>query len=223
MDEGKSFEVDVVAIHGLNGDAYNTWTHQKTKSLWLKDLLPTDIPGARVFTYQFPSHLLFSRSHATIYEFASNLLAQLSAQRNGHERRPIIFIAHSLGGIVCKQALLSAKLDYNYSEIFESTAAIIFFGTPHRGARITPNLGIFFGDIVDLFVNAAGVRLTAGKTRTDLLEALKANSPSLRELSDRFRHICKDFKTITIYEKEEKSPLRRLVRKMQSSLGHGRN
>jgi hypothetical protein len=39
--------VDIVALHGLNGDAYNTWTHENGK-LWLRDFLAQQLLGWRV-------------------------------------------------------------------------------------------------------------------------------------------------------------------------------
>ncbi|KAF1924628.1 uncharacterized protein M421DRAFT_36145, partial [Didymella exigua CBS 183.55] len=52
-DDSKDIKgVDIVAIHGLNGDAYTTWQHENG-TLWLRDLLPNDLPGSRVFTYGY--------------------------------------------------------------------------------------------------------------------------------------------------------------------------
>ena len=209
------FGVDVVAIHGLNGDAYNTWTHQKSRNLWLRDQLPRDLPGARIYTYGYPSHLLFSKSKAQIRDYASKLLSCLSTARVGQERRPIIFIAHSLGGIVCKQALILAYRNPLYSNILDSTIGILFFGTPHRGARGTPEMGIVLGNIVDVCLKGSGSRFFMGKTRSDLLAALSANSSTLRDIAQDFTQILDGLQIITFYELEEKAPLGRLVRPFQ--------
>lgn len=45
----------IVAVHGLGGDAVNTWTHPKSKAFWLKDFLPQQMPDARKVV------LIFSR------------------------------------------------------------------------------------------------------------------------------------------------------------------
>ena len=210
-----AFVVDIVAIHGLNGDAYNTWTHRKSRNLWLRDQLPRDLPGARVYTYGYPSHLLFSKSKAQIRDYASKLLSCLSTARVGQERRPIIFIAHSLGGIVCKQALILAYRNPSYSNILDSTIGILFFGTPHRGARGTPEMGIVLGNIVDMCLKSSGSRFFMGKTRKDLLASLSANSSTLRDVAQDFTHILDGLQIITFYELEEKAPLGRLVRPFQ--------
>lgn len=68
--------VDVVAIHGLNGDAYTTWEHENG-TLWLKDLLPQVLPGARIFTYGYLSQLFFNKSVASLRDYAQRLLNSL--------------------------------------------------------------------------------------------------------------------------------------------------
>ena len=100
--------VDIVAIHGLNGHYLNTWT-EKTASgeqvNWLRDFLPKQIPSARIMSYGYNSAVQFSKSVADIGTFAEQLLNDLMSWRNSpaEKLRPIIFIFHSLGGIVFKQ------------------------------------------------------------------------------------------------------------------------
>ena len=63
----------------------------------------------------------------------------ISGARTGCRQRPIVFVAHSLGGLVVKQALIEAKKqthDPDLRDIYDSTHAVIFFGTPHRGSRL---------------------------------------------------------------------------------------
>lgn len=70
--------VDVVAVHGLQGDAHKTWEHDDG-SLWLRDFLPADIPFARIMTFGYDSTVAFSKSVAKIEDKALELLNQLSA------------------------------------------------------------------------------------------------------------------------------------------------
>lgn len=95
--------VDIVAIHGLGGHAYNTWTDRE--KLWLRDFLPSQIPNARIMSYGYNSAVAFSKSVAGIEEFAEDLLNRLDNERATAEERarPIIFICHSLGGILVKR------------------------------------------------------------------------------------------------------------------------
>lgn len=43
----------VVAVHGLQGDAFRTWTHEKSQVCWLRDLLPVYIKRARVLSWGY--------------------------------------------------------------------------------------------------------------------------------------------------------------------------
>ncbi|EAT88510.1 hypothetical protein SNOG_04750 [Parastagonospora nodorum SN15] len=62
-DPSSRYGVDIVAIHGLNGDAYATWEHENG-NLWLRDILPKVLPGSRIYTYSYQSEVVFSDSKA---------------------------------------------------------------------------------------------------------------------------------------------------------------
>lgn len=78
--KAKKHSVDVVAIHGLGGDAYETWMHNNGK-MWLRDFLPVDIPGARIFIYGYDSTFVFSRETSTLREYARALLEDIRSKR----------------------------------------------------------------------------------------------------------------------------------------------
>lgn len=71
--------MDIIAIHGLNGNAYSTWRH-KNGTLWLRDLLPNDLPGARIFTYGYPAEVLFSKSVGDIIDYSRGFLTELRGE-----------------------------------------------------------------------------------------------------------------------------------------------
>ena len=72
----ETYPVDIIAVHGLNGDAYATWKHDN-QTLWLRDLLPSFLPGSRVFTFGYPSQLAFSTSFARVQEYSRRLLSSI--------------------------------------------------------------------------------------------------------------------------------------------------
>lgn len=47
----------IVAVHGLQGDAIRTWTHEKSQICWLRDLLPTEIQKARVLSWGYLANI----------------------------------------------------------------------------------------------------------------------------------------------------------------------
>ncbi|CAG7851013.1 SubName: Full=Related to kinesin light chain {ECO:0000313/EMBL:CCA74635.1} [Serendipita indica DSM 11827] len=128
--------VDIVAIHGLDGHREKTWSTKKS-ILWLRDLLPTDLSNARVLSYGYDADTrsLGCVSTQTMRRHADGFARALARKRKDMPQRPIIFIAHDLGGIILKWALvichnqgLETKCDLR--DILTSTHAILFFGTP---------------------------------------------------------------------------------------------
>lgn len=76
-----------------------------------------------------------------IYQHAQSLVTNLAMERKNEEvsDHPIIFVAHSLGGILVKRALeLSNDLTSRHADdnrsVYIATYGIIFLGTPHTGA-----------------------------------------------------------------------------------------
>ncbi|KAL2441954.1 hypothetical protein ABEF94_017145 [Exophiala dermatitidis] len=82
------------------------------------------MPNARIMTFRYDSSLLLSRSKAGIKDFALDLLNRIWMLRPNQKTkaRPLIFVAHSLGGIVVKKALiLSHENNRHYGNILTST------------------------------------------------------------------------------------------------------
>lgn len=101
-------------------------------------------------------------------------------------RRQAIFVCHSLGGLVVKQALVLQNLTAALRAIQQCASGIIFLGTPHRGS----NLGKILGRAA--FVTGASRNLS---------ELLSTDSGPLSELNS-------DFKIYYMRRREERFPLR---------------
>lgn len=91
----------IVAVHGPN--PINTEFHAEAiwtvnDKLWLRAFLPRQLPSARVLLFGYNANVAFQTSVAGVREQGINLLNRLALKREEAEERPIIFIAHSLGG-----------------------------------------------------------------------------------------------------------------------------
>ncbi|WP_293094091.1 hypothetical protein [Moorena sp. SIO3I6] len=165
-------KADVVFVHGLGGNAISTW-HPKEKRddydfwpVWLgNDKLGLNIWS---FGYNAEGTNWKSNSSMPLFDQASNLLDWLNIHDLG--KRPLVFITHSMGGLLVKKMLNSA-LTFQKQAILEQTTGIVFLATPHTGANLAnliDNIGVL--------------------TRTTVtVEELKAHHPQLRELNEWYR------------------------------------
>ena len=74
--------------------------------------MPSQLPAARIMSYGYDSKTLFTESAENISDIAKNLLEHLSMKRKDVQEmsRPIMFISHSLGGIIVKEVGGSSQL-----------------------------------------------------------------------------------------------------------------
>lgn len=179
------------------GKPTKTWQHPETGCVFFRDLLPQQMREqlpegrARIWSYGYPADIGFQTSQ--IYDFALSLLQEVRDIRSGYEERRIIWVCHSLGGIVVKRALNEACGQSQYIDIFRATVGITFLGTPHQGSG-TATIGQIAAGIAGAFVPGAQI-LNRG-----LLRNLERNSTTLFETSNRFASICSKFKIYTFYE-----------------------
>jgi hypothetical protein len=117
-------------------------------------------------------------SKNTVYGIAADFLISLEADRRSEPLRPLLFIAHSLGGIVVKELLRRASRDQKHLyTVFDSTIGIMFFGTPHGGAD---PLG-FSQHILENIGKVLGWRVNK-----QVVDTLMPSSERLMELRDEF-------------------------------------
>lgn len=124
----------------------------------------------------------------TVYDHAWDLLCSLEAlRRNPNERsRPILFVAHSLGGIVVKEALRRSQgcalTKAHLHSVFGATVGVLFFGTPHRGADPRN----FFHHLLSASARAFGVQVNS-----QIVNTLMPDAERLTELRDEFPTMCR--------------------------------
>lgn len=77
---------------------------------WLKELLPKVVSNCRVLSFGYDSRYMRNAPKRDISNCAEELLLALSSDRSetGANGRPIVFICHSLGGIVVKEVGLTS-------------------------------------------------------------------------------------------------------------------
>jgi pimeloyl-ACP methyl ester carboxylesterase len=133
--------VDVVFIHGLRlfaGAPKTDWQfrHSRPFALSWPTTLQRDVESTRVgfLTYNATASNWFGQS-MHLKEIADNLLRVL--RNNGIGDRPVVFVAHSLGGLIIKELLLQSKnSDGNDGLLAKHCLGVAFLATPHEGSDL---------------------------------------------------------------------------------------
>ncbi|KAI0967485.1 hypothetical protein F4678DRAFT_243760 [Xylaria arbuscula] len=155
------WEVDIVAVTGWNGKAFMSWKPEEAVQMWLRDWLGQDLAAkdcqARIFTYGYPSKLAGGLLDATLYDYGNDLLDSLLVVRQSET--PLVFIAHSLGGLVVKQALRDAHFDSSGEKkaLAHSCAGLFMFGVPNLGLENKALLEMTRGQPNDAFARSLGI------------------------------------------------------------------
>ena len=108
--------------------------------MWLRDRLPKDVTRLRSIIYGYDTKLFKSHSFQDLDDIAQSFIANLKEfHRSLPPARSLYFLAHSLGGIVLKRALVLLARDRNDEKkmILESVKGLVFFGVPHKGMEIS--------------------------------------------------------------------------------------
>ena len=97
---------------------------------------------ARIITYGYDANMAHWTKPAgqkIVRKHARNLINDFTVlrRRTYSTGRPIIFVAHSLGGLVCQDALLACinPSEEYQRDILSSTRGVAFLGTPHAGSN----------------------------------------------------------------------------------------
>ncbi|GAB1316550.1 hypothetical protein MFIFM68171_06760 [Madurella fahalii] len=141
------------------------------------------------------AQLFRQSSQESIFGHAKTLLSDLARLRNG-VTRPLVFVCHSLGGLVVKEALIKSATYHSHGrhpklgEVYMRTSGVVFMGTPHRGSSKTSIGGI-----------VAGIaKVSLRRPNTQLLKTLARDSGILEKQRDDFTTISKDLEVVCIRE-----------------------
>ena len=149
----------------------------------------------RIFTYGYNANFKGIGTNLNITDFAKDLLFQMLVFANvdGENspsigRRPIIFVAHSMGGLVVKKAFVLGKHDDQYSHIVSQIYGIVFLGTPHRGAH--------YAKILNNILSTAPL----GAPPKAYIEDLDTHSRVLQDINEQFRTQCAELSLVSFFE-----------------------
>ncbi|NXL88747.1 SRAC1 protein, partial [Alectura lathami] len=187
---------DVLFVHGLLGAAFKTWRQQdqpldkkaseaeeEYSQCWPKTWLASDCPALRIISVEYDTHLSDWKAkcpvepHRTSIAYRSNeLLEKLRAAGVGD--RPLVWVSHSMGGLLVKQMLVDASKNPEMDKIVNNTRGIIFYSVPHHGSQLA-----------EYSINARYLLFPSVEVKE-----LSKDSPALKVLNDDFLSFAKDKK-----------------------------
>lgn len=125
----------IVFVHGIRDNGNLTWTNSETNANWLEMIKEDDrFVGFDLASYHYSS-MLFQSGSLSISSVADQLAFRLDSELvDAYDS--IVFVAHSMGGIVVRNLLLKNNL------ISEKVPLVYFLATPTAGADIAKLAGI---------------------------------------------------------------------------------
>ncbi|KAK1997119.1 hypothetical protein LX36DRAFT_578993 [Colletotrichum falcatum] len=132
---GRPADVSATAVGELAGASILSPTISRhlpmATHLWVRQGIRKEVSEARVLLYR---HRELAEG-VTLDDLAQDLIEQVWNVRYGNQRsRPLFFIAHSVGGLVVKLALLHASRTERHKPFMYNCHGVSFFATPHRGS-----------------------------------------------------------------------------------------
>ncbi|XP_059842553.1 protein SERAC1 isoform X3 [Hypanus sabinus] len=184
-------KADVLFVHGLLGAAFKTWRQKDRTDVedknadyaecWPKAWLAADCPSLRILTVEYDTHLSDWRSKCPVENERKSLayrgrelLTKLKAAGVGD--RPVVWVAHSMGGLLVKKILLDASEDPEMRSVVQNTQGIVFYSVPHCGTHLA-----------EYSVNARFLLFPS----VEVME-LSKDSPALTELNNNFTRLIKE-------------------------------
>ncbi|KAH7460874.1 Protein SERAC1 [Phytophthora ramorum] len=188
--------IDVVFVHGLRGHPFGTWRTdmgnklEGNNAIWPDVLLANDLQRhnvpARLVTLGYEAGMVSWSSpwpSLTLQERGRVMLSALYAANIGRDRhhpgapaRPVVFITHSMGGLLTKKMLLLEREQHDRSGLADSTTGVVFLAVPHFGSDL-----------------AKGVRSESIRKLIQTHPAIEnlGTDPSgrLKDLNDRFKQL----------------------------------
>ncbi|XP_057678033.1 protein SERAC1 isoform X2 [Corythoichthys intestinalis] len=189
-------KADVLFIHGILGAAFKTW-RQRDRSTpedendhdcgddytecWPKTWLAADCPNLRVLSVEYDSHLSdwmakcpAENQRKSLAYRSQELLRKLKMAGVGD--RPVVWVAHSMGGLLVKKMLIDASKDPDLKDLFKNTKGVLFYSVPHHGTFMA-----------EYSVNVRYLLFPSIEVKE-----LCRDSPALRDLNENFLNMAKE-------------------------------
>jgi tetratricopeptide (TPR) repeat protein len=168
----------VVFVHGLGGHVYDTWRRAPDDDTFWPLWLARDVEGLAVYSlaYEAPASNWLGTS-MPLQDRAVNIF-ELLLTEPGLRSGPVVFVCHSLGGLIVKKILLNLQQQAmrrpEAADFLQRVTEIVFAATPHTGSAQATWLD----------------RLRFLAWPSSVARVLVANDPALRDINVAYRGLA---------------------------------
>ncbi|RYP63764.1 hypothetical protein DL770_009311 [Monosporascus sp. CRB-9-2] len=183
--------MDIVLVHDLFGHRIANWFQRGI--CWPRDLLKDDFQNARIITWGWTGP--FGSTNA-FSDQAEALLTDIAGTRTDTSR-PIVFVGHGIGGLVIKEALVTAAMSRIYGShhelgnVYPKTVGVIFLGTPHSNSGKQS-----LGEVI-----STAAQMSVRQPSNQLLRLLRESSEMFENQRDTFALVSRDIQVVCIRAK----------------------
>lgn len=175
----------IIFFHGLSGSIDGTWalkvqSEKEYWPLWIID----EIGDAAIWAVEYEASKSNWTGHALPLEDRGQNIWHLLRDEPLLNQNEIVFVCHSMGGLVAIQVLRCIERDRedaNAESFGARLRRIAFLGTPHRGSSL-----------------ASTFSLAAPLLPTQAIRDLRTGSAQLRDLSGWFRKYVRNNQLLTL-------------------------
>ncbi|OTB00978.1 hypothetical protein M426DRAFT_14959 [Hypoxylon sp. CI-4A] len=175
--ESDKHEFDCIALSGLGSHPFGSWQPKggDKSFMWIRDRLPRYVHNTRAIVYGYDTSLVGSTSFQSIPDLAATFINQIMAcWRTVLDAKQLVFLAHSLGGIVVKEAFrILAGRDQRSTHMLGLFRGGVFFGVPSQGMA-TSHLHA----------------MVKNQPNEQMVQDLSVDSPYLRSLDEQFHGLA---------------------------------
>ncbi|KAI1329427.1 hypothetical protein F5Y16DRAFT_417831 [Xylariaceae sp. FL0255] len=193
--------IDIIFVHGLGGTSRLSWSWNRDLSFfWPQEWLPLE-PGfetARLLTFGYNAFFMSqSKDTFNIADFAKDLLLQMrfgndeNVQSLDIGKVPIIFVVHSMGGLVIKKAYILGSQDPQFKHVLDAVCSMVFLATPHRGSNLA--------EILNRFLSVSF------QSPKQYINDLQRNSARIIDINDQFKLYADKIQLVSFFETQATS------------------
>ncbi|KHN94939.1 ankyrin repeat protein [Metarhizium album ARSEF 1941] len=198
--------VDVVAVPCPGGHPLRSWSRdglmgryygalsmrdaqvkddsERPAPSWVRQGIRREADKARILLYEHPQ----IEEDTTLSALADGLLHNLQHLReNEHDERPVVFVGHSVGGLVVKMALVKAGRDARYENILRQCYGVAFFGSSYFSL---PSLACSIQNLLQL----------SSPLPASVTDDLRVGNSLLIRADEDFKAVSNDLQVWTFYE-----------------------